>query len=159
MDKRQEIQGQNPELTPTEVSRLLGERWKCLSEEEKRPYMEQSRAQTDDFKKKNPAYKYRKSNRPRKVAKLNRPDNAEKWEVASAKIEMVPTVQKKLGGKLMWLGARALSQGFLEVPNLKNDLCRWIKNSMMVATSDVTSIFPKDGVSSMAQFLGGLMEG
>jgi hypothetical protein len=55
---------------------------------------------------------------------------------------MVPKPSTKWNSRLMWLGARALVQNFLE-PEAKERICQWIRESVIVATPEVTSVFPR----------------
>jgi len=48
--KRQQIKEQNPSMKNTEVSRLLGERWRNASDEEKEPFIREEREQREKYK-------------------------------------------------------------------------------------------------------------
>lgn len=47
-----------PKLPNTEVSKLLGEKWRNLSPEEKQPYFREADRLKEEHKKKHPDYKY-----------------------------------------------------------------------------------------------------
>lgn len=48
--KRQQIKEDNPEMKNTEISRMLGEMWRSLSDEERRPFVEKEKTERDKYK-------------------------------------------------------------------------------------------------------------
>lgn len=50
-----------PNLSGNEISKLVGQEWKTMSEDEKKNYKEKAMKIKDDFKKKNPNYHYNKT--------------------------------------------------------------------------------------------------
>ena len=65
LERRQEVKGINPALANTEISRSLGDIWKDLPEQSKKPYKEKARQLQAEFKAKFPNYKYAKSRKRR----------------------------------------------------------------------------------------------
>ena len=59
IENRPKIQNEHSELTNIRVSRILGEKWKELSEEGQKPYKEKAREAQIRFKEENPEYKYK----------------------------------------------------------------------------------------------------
>lgn len=48
--KRQQIKEENPQMKNTEISRVLGEMWRSLSEEERRPFVEKEKTEREKYK-------------------------------------------------------------------------------------------------------------
>ena len=48
--KRQQIKEKNPEMKNTEISRVLGEMWRALSEEGRRPFVEKEKSEREKYK-------------------------------------------------------------------------------------------------------------
>jgi hypothetical protein len=61
---------ENPSLSNTEVSRLLGKMWKEVPGDIKVRYKQQASALQDQFKKEHPDYTYRKARRKRALNEL-----------------------------------------------------------------------------------------
>ena len=49
-EKRGIVQSENPDMKITEVSAKLGEMWRLMSDEEKKPYVERSRIDRDRYR-------------------------------------------------------------------------------------------------------------
>lgn len=67
---RSEVQQQNPSLSNTEVSRLLGKMWKEVPSESKNQYKEKAAILQEEFKRQHPNYTYRKARRKRALNEL-----------------------------------------------------------------------------------------
>ncbi|OHT01225.1 HMG box family protein [Tritrichomonas foetus] len=67
---RSEAQRQNPTLSNTEVSRILGKMWKEVPNEIKLQYKQKAAKMQEDFKKLHPDYTYRKARRKRALNEL-----------------------------------------------------------------------------------------
>lgn len=50
MGKRQQIKKENPEMKNTEVSRVLGEMWRNLTDEERRPFVDKEKSEREKYK-------------------------------------------------------------------------------------------------------------
>ncbi len=50
LGKRQQIKTDNPEMKNTEVSRVLGEMWRSLSDEERLPFVEREKEEREKYK-------------------------------------------------------------------------------------------------------------
>jgi len=48
--KRTQIKGENPEMKNTEVSRVLGEMWRSLSEQDRQPFADREKVERDKYK-------------------------------------------------------------------------------------------------------------
>ena len=48
--KRQEIKEKNPEMKNTEISRILGDMWRSLTDEERRPFIEKEKEEREKYK-------------------------------------------------------------------------------------------------------------
>lgn len=68
--KRSEAQRQNPTLSNTEVSRILGKMWKEVPNEIKLQYKQKAAKLQEEFKKQHPDYTYRKARRKRALNEL-----------------------------------------------------------------------------------------
>ena len=67
---RSKVRSENPALSNTEVSRLLGTMWKEVSNDIKQQYKQKASSLQDEFKKTNPDYTYRKARRKRALNEL-----------------------------------------------------------------------------------------
>ena len=67
---RSEVQQQNPSLSNTEVSRLLGKMWKEVPSESKNQFKQQAAMLQEEFKRQHPNYTYRKARRKRALNEL-----------------------------------------------------------------------------------------
>lgn len=56
---RKKIADENPKMHNSEISKRLGTQWKALSEDEKRPYIEEAKKLRDAHMKKYPNYRYK----------------------------------------------------------------------------------------------------
>ncbi len=56
---RKKIADENPKMHNSEISKRLGTQWKALSEDEKRPYIEEAKKLREAHMKKHPNYKYK----------------------------------------------------------------------------------------------------
>jgi hypothetical protein len=67
---RSSVRQENPSLSNTEVSRLLGKMWKEVSSDIKVQYKQKAAAAQDQFKRDHPNYTYRKARRKRALNEL-----------------------------------------------------------------------------------------
>lgn len=58
-NRRREIAQENPKMHNSEISKRLGSEWKVLSEEDKRPYIDEAKSLRAMHMKEHPDYKYR----------------------------------------------------------------------------------------------------
>ena len=137
---RAKLQSENQDMSPGDVTRVLSERWKALSHQERQPFVEEAKQAAATFKASNPEYHYNKGRRRKKPAKTKQP---EEFELKSCRIEMIPSVQNDKLKKLMWIGAQSLAHTVLANKELKDDLCRWVHESVMVASHDSVAIIPQ----------------
>lgn len=56
---RKKIADENPKMHNSEISKRLGTQWKALSEDEKRPYIDEAKRLREAHMKKHPDYKYK----------------------------------------------------------------------------------------------------
>mmetsp|Transcript_9918 Transcript_9918/g.14024 ORF Transcript_9918/g.14024 Transcript_9918/m.14024 type:complete len:372 (+) Transcript_9918:92-1207(+) len=75
---RQKLKAENPELKNTQISCLLGQRWKTASEEERRPHIERERKEREEYKK-NIADWREKRDEEEKAMRKRRQDIAEQF--------------------------------------------------------------------------------
>jgi hypothetical protein len=67
---RSSVRQQNPSLSNTEVSRVLGKMWKEIPSDVKIGYKQRAAALQDEFKRAHPDYTYRKARRKRALNEL-----------------------------------------------------------------------------------------
>lgn len=66
-DHRQQCRDNNPNLKHTEITKILGDKWRSLNSAEKDLYKTESAKKQKEFKEENPEYKYEKT----KIKKMN----------------------------------------------------------------------------------------
>ncbi|XP_012539774.1 transcription factor Sox-14 [Monomorium pharaonis] len=66
--KRKEISRKNPKMHNSEISKMLGEIWKKLTDEDKKPYIEQAQCLRSQLLKDHPDYKYRPRRKPKTIS-------------------------------------------------------------------------------------------
>lgn len=67
---RSAVRQENPSLSNTECSRLLGKMWKEVSSDQKMQYKHRAAAAQEEFKRQHPNYTYRKARRKRALNEL-----------------------------------------------------------------------------------------
>lgn len=63
--KRRQIAKDNPKMHNSEISKRLGAEWKLLTEDEKRPYIDEAKRLRSEHMKDHPDYKYRPRRKPK----------------------------------------------------------------------------------------------
>ncbi|XP_076820957.1 transcription factor Sox-14-like, partial [Clavelina lepadiformis] len=58
-EERRKMAEDNPKMHNSQISKRLGAKWKMMSEEEKRPYVEKAKRLREEHMIKHPDYKYR----------------------------------------------------------------------------------------------------
>lgn len=71
--QRKAISQESPRLHNSEISKILGVRWKGLSDEEKAPYVEEAKKLQQQHSRDNPGYKYKPRRRKPKQNMLKKP--------------------------------------------------------------------------------------
>jgi hypothetical protein len=67
--KRRQMAQENPKMHNSEISKRLGAEWKCLSEEDKRPYIDEAKRLRAVHMKEHPDYKYRPRRKNKSILK------------------------------------------------------------------------------------------
>ena len=63
--ERKKISEANPKMHNSEISKRLGQSWKLLSEEDRKPYAEEAKRLRQLHMKEHPEYKYRPKRKPK----------------------------------------------------------------------------------------------
>lgn len=66
-EKRRKLAQEHPRLHNSEISKRLGIEWKSLSDEEKRPYIEEAKKIRNDHMAEHPGYRYRPRRKPKAI--------------------------------------------------------------------------------------------
>lgn len=66
-EKRRKLAQEYPRLHNSEISKRLGIEWKSLSDEEKRPYIEEAKKIRNDHMAEHPGYRYRPRRKPKAI--------------------------------------------------------------------------------------------
>lgn len=66
-EKRRKLAQEHPRLHNSEISKRLGIEWKSLSDEEKRPYIEEAKKIRNDHMVEHPGYRYRPRRKPKAI--------------------------------------------------------------------------------------------
>jgi len=66
-EKRRKLAQEHPRLHNSEISKRLGVEWKSLSEEEKRPYIEEAKKIRNEHMVEHPGYRYRPRRKPKAI--------------------------------------------------------------------------------------------
>ena len=66
-EKRRKLAQEHPRLHNSEISKRLGVEWKSLSDEEKRPYIEEAKKIRNDHMVEHPGYRYRPRRKPKAI--------------------------------------------------------------------------------------------
>lgn len=70
LEKRSSLHKLHPDLPNIEVSKLLGQEWKKMRQEEQAPYKTRARQLQADFKIKNPEYTYERARKKRRAKEM-----------------------------------------------------------------------------------------
>ena len=70
--KRKKIAEENPKMHNSEISRRLGAEWRELSEEDKSPFIEESKKLREQHMRDHPEYKYRPKRKPKSLVRKDR---------------------------------------------------------------------------------------
>ena len=66
-EKRRQLAQEHPRLHNSEISKRLGIEWKSLSDDEKRPYIEEAKKIRNDHMAEHPGYRYRPRRKPKAI--------------------------------------------------------------------------------------------
>ena len=89
-EKRCEILKKNPGINNALISKMLGEAWRKLSEEQKKPYIKEAKRLTAKLLEEHPDYKYRPRRRKTKTPESRKPTSKPELELNDAQFSPSP---------------------------------------------------------------------
>eukprot|EP00112_Aurelia_sp_Birch-Aquarium-sp1_P004938 Seg1557.1 transcript_id=Seg1557.1/GoldUCD/mRNA.D3Y31 product="Transcription factor Sox-2" protein_id=Seg1557.1/GoldUCD/D3Y31 len=114
--KRQQLAQENPKMHNSEISRRLGIEWKQLSEEQKRPFVDEAKRIRADHMREHPDYKYKPRRRNKPTLTVKKPDRAMLF------VSPGGTIPSFDASKLGVTGATASNNNILSYPMNNNFL-------------------------------------
>ena len=103
---RKKIADENPKMHNSEISKRLGTQWKALTDEEKRPYIEEAKRLREAHMKKHPNYKYKPKRKKQQAIRRFPMDMAHPYGAAfySQRPTSLPHIGQPGIGRPMWNG-------------------------------------------------------
>ena len=117
LERQPKLKIENPLLNGNDISKLVAQEWKEMSDIAKRPFVDQAQNLYSKFKEENPDYHYEKN-----PTKKNNKKKVQKELIAST------NYQQSVNKSLFEIGAIALAQIILSRKDLQDEVFRMITN-------------------------------
>ncbi|EAY20399.1 HMG box family protein [Trichomonas vaginalis G3] len=127
IEMQPKAKAEHPLLGGNEVSKLIGQQWGAMTEEQKRPYIEKANEIREQFRRENPNWHYEK-NSEKQPSKRNKKMAMTNMYYDFHEVNQQQQFENEATNNLFLIGATALAQYILSRKDLQDDVANFIKN-------------------------------
>ncbi|EAY13247.1 HMG box family protein [Trichomonas vaginalis G3] len=127
LEMQPKMKAENPLIGGNDVSKLIGQQWGALSDEQKKPYIEKANEIREQFRRENPNWHYEKSSE-KKQSKRNKKMTLSNMFYDFHETNQQQQFENEATNNLFLIGATALAQYILSRKDLQDDVANFIKN-------------------------------